>query len=168
MFSCAPPKSGRLAWRCAATTRPDHPSIYTVAVDLLRYFDAAFFGAKIEYRAGQIPDTVPLLAGDRKNLLFDRGLPDPLTGGIFAHAHHLHEAMAHRIRAGFTYHGKPVKLAPFGTSHDGPLTVATSLRGQELYLDFYTDPEYVRQLLDFIVEGTVGPGQGTSAFLWAA
>jgi hypothetical protein len=131
------------------------PEIYTVAVDLLRYFDAAFFGAKIEYRAGQIPDTVPLLAGDRKNLLFDRGLPDPLTGGIFARAHLLHEAMAHRIQAGFTYHGKPVKLAPFGTGHDGPLTVATSLRGQELYLDFYTDPEYVRQLLDFIVEGTV-------------
>ncbi len=131
------------------------PEYYTVGVDLLRYFDAAFFGASIEYRDGQMPDTVPPLAGDHKFLLFDRGLPDPLMGGIFAHAHHLHEAMARRIQAGFTYHGKPVRLAPFGTGHDGPLTVATSLRGQELYLDFYNDPNYVRQLLDFIVQGTV-------------
>ena len=131
------------------------PEIYTVGVDLLRYFDAAFFGAKVEYRAGQMPDTAPILAGDRKNLLFDHGLPDPLTGGVFAHAHHLNDVMARCIQAGFTYKGKPVKLAPFGTGHDGPLTVATSLRGQELYLDFYNDPDYVHQLLDFIVEGTV-------------
>ena len=27
---------------------------------------------------GQIPDTPPILAGDRKNALFDAGLPDPL------------------------------------------------------------------------------------------
>jgi hypothetical protein len=131
------------------------PEFYKVGVDLLRYFDAAFFGAKIEYREGQIPDTVPLLCGDRKNWLFDRGLPDPLSGGIFEFAHQLHDTMARRIQAGFTFHGKPVKLTPFGTGHDGPLTVAISLRGQELYLDFYEDPDYVRQLLDFIVEGTV-------------
>lgn len=131
------------------------PEYYTVVVDMLRYFDAAFFGAKIEYREGQMPDIAPLLAGDHKNLLFDRGLPDPLTGGIFAQAHHLNDAMARRIQAGFTYNGKPVKLAPFGIGHDGPLTVATSLRGQELFLDFYNDPDYVHRLLDFIVEGTV-------------
>jgi uroporphyrinogen decarboxylase len=63
--------------------------------------------------------------------------------------------MARRIQAGFTYNGMPVKLAPFGIGHDGPLTVATSLRGQELFLDFYNNPDYVHRLLDFIVEGTV-------------
>jgi uroporphyrinogen-III decarboxylase len=131
------------------------PECYTVAVDLLRYFDAGFFGAKVEYYNGQMPDTAPMLAGDRKNLLFDRGLPDPLTGGIFAHAHYLNDVMARSIRAGFTFKGKPVNLAPFGVGHDGPLTVATNLRGQDLFLDFYSDPAYVHQLLDFIVEGTV-------------
>jgi len=131
------------------------PECYSVAVDLLRYFDAGFFGAKIEYREGVIPDTTPILAGDRKNLLFDLGLPDPLTGGIFAQAHHLNDVMTRRIQAGFSYKGKPVKLDPFGLGTDGPLTVATSLRGQDLYLDFYSDPDYVHQLLDFIVEGTI-------------
>lgn len=131
------------------------PESYTVVVDLLRYFDAAFFGAKVGYYEGQMPDTLPILAGDNKNLLFDHGLPDPLKGGIFAHAHFLHDAMARRIQAGFTYNGKPVKLAPFGIGHDGPLTVATNLRGLDLYKDFHKDPDYVHQLLDFIVEGSV-------------
>jgi hypothetical protein len=144
------------------------PEYYKVGVDLLRYFDAAFFGAKIEYREGQMPDTVPLLVGDRKNLLFDRGLPDPLTGGIFAYAHQLHDTMARRIQACFTFRGKPVKLAPFGTGHDGPLTVATSLRGQELFLDFYEAPNYVHQLLDFIVEGTVARIKAYLRFFWIA
>jgi uroporphyrinogen-III decarboxylase len=121
-----------------------------------RYFDAGFFGATVEYRPGQIPDTQPILAGDKKHVLFDRGLPDPLTGGVFAKAHRFYEVMAGRLQAGFTYLGRPVEFDPSGLlGTDGPLTVATNLRGIELYTDFYTDPAYVRQLLDFIVEGTV-------------
>jgi uroporphyrinogen-III decarboxylase len=131
---------------------PDH---YAVTVDLLRYFDAGFFGATVEYRRGQMPDTRPILTEDKKRLLFDRGLPDSLRGGVFAQAHRLYEVMAERVQAGFSYNGRPVELAPFGTGTDGPLTVATSLRGSELFLDFYTDPDYVHQLLDFIVEGTI-------------
>jgi uroporphyrinogen decarboxylase len=102
-----------------------------------------------------MPDTRPILQGDRKHLLFDQGLPDPLTGGIFAHAHRLNQVMAERIHAGLTYQGRPVVLEPFGLGTDGPFTVAQSLRGMDLFTDFYTDPAYVHQLLDFIVEGTV-------------
>jgi uroporphyrinogen-III decarboxylase len=131
------------------------PQRFGVTVDMQRYFDAGFFGAEVEYREGQIPDTIPPLVGDRKNLLFDRGQPDPLTGGVFAKAHQLHEVMAERIAAGFTYKGQEVVFDPFGLGTDGPLTVATNLRGTELYTDFYNDPDYVRQLLDFIVEGAI-------------
>jgi hypothetical protein len=132
------------------------PEKFTVTVDMQRYFDAGFFGAAVEYRPGQTPDTRPLLAGDDKNRLFDQGLPDPLTGGIFAKGHRFYQAMAERVRAGFTYRGRPVEVEPSGLlGHDGPLTVATNLRGTELYSDFYTDPDYVRQLLDFIAEATI-------------
>jgi uroporphyrinogen-III decarboxylase len=100
------------------------------------------------------------LEGDFKNRLFDHGQPDPLTGGIYAKAHRFHEVMAERIQAGFTYLGRPVEFDPaaplsslLGT--DGPLTVATNLRGTELYADFYSDPGYVQRLLDFITEGTI-------------
>lgn len=131
------------------------PDTFTVKVDMQRYFDAAFFGAEIEYLPDQTPDTKPLLEGDDKNLLFDRGLPDPLTGGAFAQAHRLYADMAERIEGGFAYEGRPVEIAPFGIATDGPMTVATNLRGVELYTDFYTDPDYVHRLLDLIVEGTI-------------
>ena len=47
---------------------------------------------------------------------------------------------------------------------DGPLTVATSLRGTELYLDFYSDPDYVHQLLRLITEGTIARIQAHRQF----
>lgn len=131
------------------------PEQFVVAVDQLRYFDAGFFGAPVEYREGQMPDTRPILAGDFKHRVFDRGQPDPLKGGVFAEGHRLHEAMAERVSKGLTYLGRPVKLDPFGLGTDGPFTVAQSLRGPELFTDLYTDPEYVKQLLDFITEGTI-------------
>lgn len=131
------------------------PEKFTVTVDTQRYFDAGFFGAPVKYFEGQTPDTEYILDGDKKNLLFDQGLPDPLTGGVFAHFHQLYEVMDERIQRGFTYKGRPVELAPFGLGTDGPITVATNLRGTELYMDCIKDPDYVHQLLDFIVEGTI-------------
>jgi len=129
------------------------PEEFQVTVDMLRFFDAGFFGCELVFRDGQMPDTSPILTGDRKNLLFDRGLPDPLTGGLFTWAHQIYAEMAEKIEEGFTYQGKPVRFIPFGTGTDGPLTVATSLRGAEIYLDFYTDPDYVHRLLDLITTG---------------
>jgi hypothetical protein len=131
------------------------PERYVVSVDQLRYFDAGFFGTPVEYRQGQMPATRPSLAGDRKNMLFDKGLPDPLAGGIFAQAHRLNAAMAERLDTGFVYRDRPVVLGPFGLGTDGPFTVAQSLRGTELFTDIYDDPDYVHQLLDLVVEGTV-------------
>ncbi len=131
------------------------PDRFVVAVDQLRYFDAGFFGAPVEYREGQMPDTQPILTGDKKNMLFDRGLPHPLTGGVFAQSHRLNEVMAKQVQAGLTYLDRPVVLDAFGLGTDGPFTVAQSLRGTEIFTDFYTDPDYVRQLLDMIVEGTI-------------
>jgi hypothetical protein len=132
------------------------PEKFAVTVDFQRTYEAGFFGAPVEYRPGQVPDTLPILAGDSKRRLFDAGQPDPLKGGIFARAHQFHEAMVERLQTGFTYQGRPVEFEPSGfLGTNGPLTVATILRGTELYEDFYADPEYVRLLLDFITEGTI-------------
>lgn len=131
------------------------PEQYVVSVDQLRYFDAGFFGAAVDYPAGQMPSTQPCLEGDRKHWLFDQGLPDPLTGGVFAEAHRLHATMAECLAGGFVYRDRAVSLGPFGLGTDGPFTVAQSLRGIELFTDLYDDPDYVHQLLDFVVAGTV-------------
>lgn len=131
------------------------PERFTVTVDMQRYFDAGFFGAPVEYPPNQTPTTPPILSGGNKYRLFDEGLPDPLSGGIFSRAHRFYEAMAQRIRNGFTYQQRPVVIAPFGLETDGPLTVAMNLRGVELHTDMYDDPDYVHALLDFITEGTI-------------
>jgi uroporphyrinogen-III decarboxylase len=131
------------------------PEKYIVTVDMLRFFDAGFFGCELEFRKGQMPDTTPILRGDNKNLLFDKGLPDPLMGGVFTWAHHTYDQIKDKIDKDETYRGKPLEFMPFGLGTDGPLTVATSLRGADFYLDFYTDPDFVHQLLDYITEGTI-------------
>jgi uroporphyrinogen-III decarboxylase len=131
------------------------PEVFHVHVDLQNYDEPAYFGAPVEFIPFQVPDTRPILVGDRKNLLFDAGLPDPLYGGWYANAHRLHEDMSDYIRRNPHYLDRPIQLQPFGLYTMGPMTIALALRGNELLIDFYEDPEYVRKLLDFIVEATI-------------
>jgi hypothetical protein len=131
------------------------PDEFTVKVDLQNFDEAAYFGAPVVYLPGQVPDTRPILAGDRKRALFDAGLPDPLTGGWYATAHRLCDEMAALIEAQPTYRDRPVELEPFGLYTMGPFTLAVALRGHELLTDLYEDPGYVRELLSFLVEGTI-------------
>ena len=128
-----------------------------VGVDLQNYYEAAWFGAPVAYRPGQVPDTSPILSDDLKRMLFDRGVPDPFTGGVMAHGWRLYEQMKANV-AKYSYAGLPaISVGPpsgFGT--DGPMTVACSLRGAtELCMDFYEDPDYVRELLGFITDATI-------------
>jgi hypothetical protein len=131
------------------------PDKFTVKVDLQNFDEAAYFGAPVVFLDHQVPATLPILQGDRKNALFDAGLPDPLSGGWYRQAHRLCAGMRARIEREPTYLDRPIEMEPFGIYTCGPLTLAHQLRGTELLTDFYDDPGYVRQLLDFLVEGTI-------------
>lgn len=130
---------------------------WTVAVDLQNYYEAAWLGAPVEYRDGQVPDTRPILTDDRKRLLFDRGIPDPFTGGIMARNWQFYEHVKTRLSS-YTHSGLPaISASPAGLGTDGPMTLACSLRGAtELCLDFYEDPDYARELLGYVTEATIG------------
>lgn len=128
-----------------------------IGVDLQNYYEAAWFGAPVEYRDGQVPDTSPILTDDRKRMLFDQGVPDPFTGGMMAHAWRLYEQMKANM-ASYSHAGLPVLGVglPAGFGTDGAMTVACSLRGAtEFCLDFYEDPDYARELLRYITEATI-------------
>lgn len=125
---------------------------WTVNVDFQNYYEAAWLGAEVRFPDGEVPYAVPLLTGDQKELLFARGLPDPF-GGFMATAREYHErfrewapkTVVEGQRVG------PVGLPFMGT--DGPFTLACELRGPDrLCLDLYEDPDYVRQLMDFLTE----------------
>jgi len=128
-----------------------------IGVDLQNYYEAAWFGAPVEYRDGQVPDTSPILSDDKKRMLFDHGVPDPFSGGAMARGWRLYEQMKANMEK-YSHAGLPVvSVAPpsgFGT--DGPMTVACSLRGAtEFCIDLYEDPDYARELLGFITEATI-------------
>jgi hypothetical protein len=131
------------------------PDKFTVKVDLQNFDEAAYFGAPVVFPDHQVPATRPILQGDRKNALFEAGLPDALTGGWYHHAHCLCAEMRDRIEREPTYLDRPIEMEPFGIYTCGPLTLAHQLRGAELFTDFYDDPDYVHRLLDFLVEGTI-------------
>lgn len=134
---------------------PPNREAWLVRIDLQTFDEPSFFGAPVVFFPGHLPDTRPNLDGDRKHALFDAGLPDPLTGGWYGKAHDLLDRWRERLRRQPEHLGWPVRIDPFGWWTTGPLTLAMSLRGHELMTDLYEDPDYVRALLDFLVEGTI-------------
>lgn len=129
---------------------------WDVYVDFQNYYEAAWFGCEVRFCPGEVPDTVPLLSDERKNMLFDRGLPDPF-GGIMRRNLDYVEFFARKRAEGFEFHGRPIRniaLAAMGT--DGPFTLAANLRGAaNICVDIYEDPDYVHRLLDYITQATI-------------
>lgn len=128
---------------------------FNIHVDFQNYYEAAWFGCEVHYREGQVPDTEPMLGGDKKNLLFDRGMPEPL-GGLMKKGIQYYEYFKKKQKDNYLFEGKPIKgvgLPGLGT--DGVLTTALNLRGCEILTDFYEDPEYVRKLFAYINQATI-------------
>ena len=134
---------------------PPNREAWLVRVDMQNFDEASQLGAPVVFIRGQVPDTRPVLAGDRKNALFDVGLPDPLHGGWYRRAHDILQQWQERLRREPEYAGWPVRIDPFGWWSGGPLTLAVALRGHELLSDLYEDPEYVRTLLTYLTDVTV-------------
>jgi len=132
------------------------PEAWNVYPDFQNCYEALWFGCELHFFEDNVPDTVPMLAGDKKNLLFDRGIPDPL-GGVMATNIERREYLRQRRAEGFEHRGRP--LAEPGLSmggSDGIFTAACNLRGTtQACLDLYEDPDYARSLLDFITEATI-------------
>jgi hypothetical protein len=149
-----------LAWRCEhiAPYCDDPiglPEEFLVKIDLGTYDDPSYFGAPVVFYEGQVPDTKPILEGDRKNALFDAGLPDPLKGGWFNKAHQVYDEMVDILARQPAYLDRPVRIDAFGHYTAGIFTIAVSLRGVEIFTDIYDDPDYFQQLMSFITEGVV-------------
>ena len=125
-------------------------------VDLQNYYEAAWFGCPVRYHDGQVPDSEPILTDDKKNMLFNRGIPDPFKDGSMAKNLRYFEQMKEKIKD-YTFMGLPVAgVSPSGLGTDGPFTAAANLRGAtEICLDIYEDPDFVRALLAYITEATI-------------
>ena len=133
------------------------PEQWSVSVDFQNSYEAGWYGCEMVYPEGQPPDTIPLLADDgRKRMLFDRGLPDPFSGGWMQRNWEYYARFQERAE-GFEFHGRPVVAGgPTAQGTDGPFTVACCLRGAtEVCLDLKADPEYFHELMAYITEATI-------------
>jgi len=144
---------------------------WSLTVDFQNCYDALWFGAEIEFRDGQVPDTKPLLSDcdpphpdplppsggrGRKRVLFDRGIPDPFAGEWMERNWRYYEHWKANLSR-YEFAGRPaVSATPSGLGCDGVFTVAANLRGAtQLCLDIYEDPDYVRELLDYVNEALI-------------
>jgi uroporphyrinogen-III decarboxylase len=129
------------------------PEKWQVYVDFQNYSEAAWMGCPIEYREGQVPDTVPAFM-DAPERVMEQGIPDPFSG-LLARGLETYEHM--RERAGQeTYFGRPIEVLPPFIGSDGVMTVACNLFGPEFVCTtMAADPERLHRLFDFITEATI-------------
>lgn len=125
------------------------PEEWTFYVDNQNSYDALYFGTPIEFRDGQVADTTPILSGSDKNRIFKMDIDHPLNNPFIQQCLRRYEAIETAAES-LSYHGMTFKVRPPMMGFDGHLTIATCLRGEELYTDIYMDTGYVRRLLDFI------------------
>lgn len=131
------------------------PDVWKVGVDRQNVYEAAALGAPLVYRPGQVPDTEPVLQGADRERVFEVDIAHPLRNAFHARALSICRAMREQSR-GLQFEGRPVKVRPYApTGTDGPLTVATSLRGQGIYEDLIADTDYATRLLGFITEAAI-------------
>ena len=129
---------------------------WQIFIDFQNTFEAPWFGCPVRYYEDQVPDSVEILR-ERKSLLYEMEIPDPLSVPIMQRAIEFYEYFREKCPK-MEFMGRPV-LPPQslpGAGTDGPFTVAFKLRGAtELCLDIYEDPQYVHDLLSFITEATI-------------
>lgn len=131
------------------------PDGWDVGVDFQNYYEAAWWGAEVQYCAGQVPQTKPFLNLDTRNQLFDRGIPDSVSG-IFARGVEYYQYMEEQIGKR-EYDGIPVqRVGPPPLCTEGPLTLATLLFDPSEFLVLLKmEPQWVQEFLEFLMEGTI-------------
>ncbi|MEK9135634.1 MAG: uroporphyrinogen decarboxylase family protein, partial [Bacteroidota bacterium] len=130
---------------------------WPASVDFQNTYEAAWLGCELRYYPDQVPDTIPMLHEDNKRLLFDKGIPDPFTGGLMQRNWDFYEHFKRRQEEGWTMFGRPIAtVTPCALGTDGPMTVCCNVRGAtEFLIDLVEDTEYALQLLDFVTTAIV-------------
>lgn len=131
------------------------PERWEIGLDVQNVYEAAFFGAPVHFHDREVPDTRPILTADNKRAIFDVDIDHPLERGFFRDKIELCERMR-ELANGRTFFGRPINVVPYtALGTDGPLTVAMNLCGPAILTDLIRDPDYVRQLFDFLVTAAV-------------
>lgn len=128
------------------------PNEWWIGVDPQNFGEAAWLGAPLKFIPGDTPDTTVPLNDDNREMLFEKGIPDPFSGVMGR----IRDYYEYFNNGKHTFMGRPVKAGGGMLGTDGPMTIACSLRGAtEFCIELYEDPDYAMQLLEFITEATI-------------
>ena len=125
------------------------PDVIEIGVDNQNIYDAAYFGARVAFRAGQVPDTEPAYTLDDLDRFLAMDFSRPLENPWLSARLRFHEEVA-RVATSRRCEGRPLRVAPYLLGFDGPLTVALNLFGSEVLLLLAAEPGRARQLFDFL------------------
>jgi len=131
------------------------PDEFALRIDLQNIDEAAYFGAPVQFLPHQLPDTLPILSGDKKYALFDKPFQDPFQSGWYATSTRIYQELQEYLDKYPTYLDRPITIEPFGYWTGGIFTLAVALRGNELMTDLYEDPQYVLDMLRYLTEATI-------------
>lgn len=128
---------------------------WSVNVDFQNYYEAVWLGGKLTFIDGQVPYAEPILNEDNKEMLFEKGIPDPFSG-LMGKGKEYYE-LFQEYKKDFILDGYPVEnigLPFLGT--DGPFTIACELMGPaQMCVQLYEDPDFAHQLLNYITDANI-------------
>ncbi len=131
------------------------PEQWRVSPHFQNVGEAAQLGCPLQFRPGEVPDTIPAYAGARGRAVFDVEVDRVAERGFIADGLRFTHRMEEAAR-GATFLGRPIAVQPFALlCSDGPMTVAMNLRGPEILTDLIDDPGYAAELFDFIVTAAI-------------
>ena len=130
------------------------PETFEFDVDVQNVYDSVYFGGRLTFRDGQVPDAAPVLVDSDKERLFQVDIGHPMDNPFVQNTLGRYEALK-AAAAKVSFRDIRFGVKPPLWNFDGPLTVATNLRGGELYVDLRADPQYVERLLDFLTRGAI-------------
>ncbi|MEX0774833.1 MAG: uroporphyrinogen decarboxylase family protein [Phycisphaeraceae bacterium] len=132
------------------------PDIWDVNLNVYNVYEAAIFGAAIDYSPNQVPDTNPPFSGDAdREKVFDVDIEHPLDNPFIADRLRFWRELE-KICADMEFEGRPVRLAPWALAGtDGPVTVAMNLRGAAFMEDLVLEPDYADRLMRFVTQAAI-------------
>ena len=131
------------------------PQRWEVGVQFQNVYEQWFFGCPVQFREGQVPDTLPILNDDNRESVFDVDIERPLERDPYRRGIEFCERMT-ELAKHMDFRGRPVAVIPYVPQFsDGPMTCAMSLRGGDFLLDLVADDDYAQKLLAFVTRAAI-------------
>lgn len=139
---------------------------WQLATDFQNSYEASWFGCRLVYHPGLIPDTLPAL--DSLESVRDLADPDPLKDGLVGRAVEFFDAMLEMCPR-LEHLGAPVRPpgAITGEGSDGPFDAAVKLRGSVVLLEMLLFPDRFHALMEYITRNIIRRVKALKEYRWS-